>query len=153
MSHSSWPRALLFDLAHNNAVVSIIRGWLHCLTPESIVRFLANNILMFDLAWCLVMAQIQISLIKKNKDGHLEHSLPPYHWQLLIFTLAPSPSPFRGRDMCIIPKALVTFSKLSIIHNLTGRKISYIVWFLKYRWVQTCFVFHTNDLKHIMTVR
>ena len=62
-SYSNWPRALLFDLAHKQWN-GIIKGWLHYLTSESKGRFIANNIL---LAWCLVIAQIQFSLIKKNK--------------------------------------------------------------------------------------
>ena len=75
MSHSNWPRVLLFDLAHKQCN-GIIKGWLHCLTSESKGRFLVNNIL-FGSAWCLVMAQIQFSLIKKIKIGHPEHSLTP----------------------------------------------------------------------------
>ena len=63
-SHSKWPRVLLFDLAHKQCN-RIIKGWLHCLTPESVGKFLVSNILMFDSAWCLWMAQIQFSLIKK----------------------------------------------------------------------------------------
>ena len=51
-SHSNWPRVLLFDLAHKQCN-GIIKGWLHCLTPESIGRFLVNDILMFDSAWCM----------------------------------------------------------------------------------------------------
>ena len=35
---------------------------------ESIGRTFVNNMLMFDSAWCLVMAQTQFSLIKKSKD-------------------------------------------------------------------------------------
>ena len=63
-SHSNWLRVLLFDLAHK-PWNGIIKGWLHCLTPGSIGRLLVNNILMFDSTWCLVMAQIQFSLIKR----------------------------------------------------------------------------------------
>ena len=54
-SCSNWPRVLLLDLAHKQRN-GIIKGWLHCLTPESKGRFLFNNISMFDSAWCLVMA-------------------------------------------------------------------------------------------------
>ena len=46
-SHSNWPRVLSFDLAHKQCN-DIIKGWLHCLTPESIETFLVNNILMFE---------------------------------------------------------------------------------------------------------
>ena len=69
-SCSNWPRVPFFDLAHKHCNV-IIKGWLHCLTPESKRRFLVNNIL-FDSPWCLVMAQIQFSLIKKMKIGRPE---------------------------------------------------------------------------------
>ena len=44
---------------------------------ESEGRLLVNNILRFGSARCLVMKQIQFSLIKKTKIGHPEHSLPP----------------------------------------------------------------------------
>ena len=73
-SYSDWPRVLLFDLAHKQCN-DIIKGWFHCLTPESVGRFLVNNMLMFDSAWCLVMVQIQFSLIKKRTIGRPEHSL------------------------------------------------------------------------------
>ena len=68
--------AFYFDLAHKECN-SIIKGWLRCLRSESIGRFFANNILMFDSARFLVMAQIQCSLIKKIKIGCPEHPLPP----------------------------------------------------------------------------
>ena len=80
-SHSNWPRVLLFNSAHKQCV-GVIKGWLLCLTPESLGRFPVNNILMFDSAWCLVMVQIQFSLIKVNKD-----------WTSR--TLATSPAPVR----------------------------------------------------------
>ena len=63
-SHSNWPCVLLFNLAYKQCN-RLIKGWLHCLTSESKGRFFVNNILIFDSAWCLVMAQIQFSLIKK----------------------------------------------------------------------------------------
>ena len=75
-SHSNWPLVLLFDLAHKRCS-GIIKGWLRCLTSESKGRFLVNNILMFGLAWCLVMTQIQFSL-RKKKIGRPEHSLIPH---------------------------------------------------------------------------
>ena len=37
---------LLVDLAHKQCN-GIIKGWLHCLTPEPTGRFLVNNELMF----------------------------------------------------------------------------------------------------------
>ena len=85
MSHSNWPRVVLFDLAHRQCN-GIIKGWPHCLTSESNGRFLVNDILTFGSAWCLVMAQIQFSLIKKIKTWRPQHSLtlhplppPPLH--------------------------------------------------------------------------
>ena len=66
MSHSNWPRVLLFDLARKQCN-GIIKGWIHRLTSESKGKFLVNNILMFCSAWCLVMTQIRFSLIKKIK--------------------------------------------------------------------------------------
>ena len=66
-SYSNWQCFLLFDLAHKECNY-IIKVWLHCLTSESNRRFLFDNILMFGSTWYLVTAQIQFSLIKKNKD-------------------------------------------------------------------------------------
>ena len=63
-SHLNWQHVLLFDLAHKQCN-GIIKGWLDCLTPESIGRFLVNNLLMFDWRLCQVMAQIKFSLTKK----------------------------------------------------------------------------------------
>ena len=47
VSHSNWPRVLLFDSAHKQSN-GIIKGWLQCLTPVVIGRFLVNNIITFD---------------------------------------------------------------------------------------------------------
>ena len=71
MSHSNWPRVLLFDLAHKKCS-DIINGWLHCLTSGSKGGFLVN-------VWprCLVMTQIQFSLLKKNLDVHNTREPPP----------------------------------------------------------------------------
>ena len=66
-SHSNWSRVLLFDFALKQCN-GITKGWFHCLKSDSKGRFLVNNILMFGSAWCLVMVQIQFSLIKKDKD-------------------------------------------------------------------------------------
>ena len=105
-SHSNWQCVLLFDLAHKQCI-GIIKGWLRCLTPEAKGRFLANNILMLGSAWCLVMAQIQFSLIKKIKIGRREHSLTPspaplrsitYH-----FCLNPHlPTPLKVDAICVL---------------------------------------------------
>ena len=75
--HSNWTRALLFDLSPKQCN-GILKGWFHCRTPEWKRQFLVNNILMFGSAWCLVMAQIQFSLIKKLKIGRPEHWLTPH---------------------------------------------------------------------------
>ena len=72
-SNWNWPRVLLLDLAHKQCN-GIIKGWLHCLTSELKGRFLVNNMLLLGSAWCLVMVEIQFSLIK---IGRPEHSLTP----------------------------------------------------------------------------
>ena len=71
---------------------------------QSIGRFFVNNILMFDSAWCLVMAQTQFSVIKKIKIGSPEDLLPPTLLRSTTsnFCLAPTPHlPQNGRHMCI----------------------------------------------------
>ena len=73
-SYSKRPCVLLFALAHKQCN-GIIKGWLHCLMLESKGRFLANNTL---LAWCLVMVQIQFTLIKQNKDWASRTLANPY---------------------------------------------------------------------------
>ena len=75
-SHSNWPRVRLFDLAHKQCN-GIIKEWRYCLTPELIEKFLIINILMFDSARYLVMAQIQFSVIKIIKIGRPERLLHP----------------------------------------------------------------------------
>ena len=61
-------------------MVSLKDGYFQLnLTLDSIGRFLANNIIMFDSA-CLFIVQIQFSLLKKIKAGRREHSQPPYIW-------------------------------------------------------------------------
>ena len=74
-SHSNWPRVLVFELTCKKCN-GIIKGWPHCLTSGSKGRFLVNIILMFSSAWCLVMARIQLSLIKKT-NRRPEHSVTP----------------------------------------------------------------------------
>ena len=87
-----------------------------CLTLDSIGRFWVTNILMFDSAWCQVMAQIQFSLIKKSCTFRILVTSPPsyirYH---LIFTSPPStPYPPHTHNnlttlqhpSCIIPNNL-----------------------------------------------
>ena len=93
----------------------IIKRWLHYLMSVSKERFL-GNILMFGSVWCLVMAEIQFSLIKKiNKDWTSRTlanpptpppppptsnniSFLPYH---LMFNDSRSPESFRmGKTKC-----------------------------------------------------
>ena len=92
-SHSNWPCVLLFDLAHKQCN-GIIKEWLHYLKHELIGRFLVNNILTFDSAWELVMAQIQFSLTKEIKivrpDCTPYHPHPPHHTHTHTHTPLPS---------------------------------------------------------------
>ena len=70
---------LLFDLSHKqyNGIIKDVRErWFYCLTSELKERYLINNILSGSV-WCLVMVEIQYSLIKKIKIGRPEHSLTP----------------------------------------------------------------------------
>ena len=71
-SHSNWSRVLLFDAAHKQCN-SVIKGWLQCLSPESIGRFLVNNV------WGLSMRSgHSANLVFFNKElkiGRPEHSL------------------------------------------------------------------------------
>ena len=102
MSHSNWPRVLLFDLA-NKQCNGIIKGWFHYLTSQSKGRFLVNNILMFGSAWCLVMAQIQFSLIKKIKIGRPEHSLTPHPVRPITSHFSLPQPPHKVDVICVSP--------------------------------------------------
>ena len=111
-SHSNWPRVLLFYLAHIQWN-GIIKGRLDWLTSESQGRFLVNNIL-FDSAWCLVMAQIQFSLIKKQRLDIQNTSLLPTplrpitsHFWLTVHTL-------------ILPKVHVIFVSITLTLVILG---------------------------------
>ena len=91
-SHSNWPGVLLFDIA-NKQCNDIIKEWLHCLTPESIRRFLIINVLMFDSAWCLVMVQLskylfatKIKLGRKKIVEQIYTSLPTLITKVFVFT-------------------------------------------------------------------
>ena len=81
---------------------------LHCLTSESKGRFLVNNTLMFGPVFCLVMAQIQLSLIKKIEIGRPEHSLPPtpLHPFLSHFCFMPPP-PFKVDVISVSPPKVI----------------------------------------------
>ena len=68
-SYLNWPRVLLFDLDQKQCN-DIIKEWLDCLTPESIRRFLVNDIL-------IIMAQNPIFFNEKIRIGRPEHSLTP----------------------------------------------------------------------------
>ena len=92
----------------------IIKGWLHCLTSESKRRFLVNNIL-FSSAWCLVMAQIQFSLIKKRFGAQNACCTPEplYIRKRPIFILPlPHPHPHTPPNPPTLPPPL---SKLNVI--------------------------------------
>ena len=99
-SHSNWPCVLLFDLAHKQCN-GIIKETLHYLKCELIGRFLVSNILMFDSAWDLVMAQIQFSLIKEMKI--VRPDCTPYHPipHITHTHIHTHPFPQSGRHMCI----------------------------------------------------
>ena len=70
---------------------------------------------MLDSAWCLVMAQIQFSLIKK-KIGRPEHLLSPdpLHPITSHFCLNPPIPPQSGRHMCITPTNNLHFANIKI---------------------------------------
>ena len=91
----------MFKLAYKQCSC-FIKGWFHCLTSESKGRFLVKNVLMFGSAWCLFMAQIQFSLIKKIKIGRPEHLQMPHPLYLITshFCLTPTFSQ-SGRHMWI----------------------------------------------------
>ena len=122
MSNSHWPRLLLFDLAHTQCN-GIIKGWLHCLTPETIGRFLVNNIL-FGSARCLIMALIRFSLIKKQRLDVQNTSLTPTptsdNISFLLYPhprpLPPSPpSPSKWTSYVYHPLAKRTFSTTKMV--------------------------------------
>ena len=88
--------------------------------------FLVNIILMFASTRCLVMVQIQFSLIKKAKIGHPEHSLhpPPLPHPPTSDNISflPYPPPLQGgRHMFITPYLKIT--KIFRIHR-TVKKYS-----------------------------
>ena len=127
--HLNWPHILLFDLAGKQCY-GIIKGLLHCLTSESKRRFLVNNILTFGWAWCLVMAQIQFSLIKKMinkylfniskyKIGHQEHPLSP----LPLASLSAITSHFRLSPIPLKMEVICDSPLIRIITFLTKPKI------------------------------
>ena len=105
-------QGLLFGYYMLSTKFIIIKGWLHCLTSESKRRFLVSNIL-FGSAWCLVIAQIQFSLINKiGRSEHLLHPPTPLSLTRIHFYLTPAPAapPHRppiphqaGCHMCIAP--------------------------------------------------
>ena len=86
-------QGLLFGYYMLSTKFIIIKGWLHCLTSESKRRFLVSNIL-FGSAWCLVIAQIQFSLINKiGRSEHLLHPPTPLSLTRIHFYLTPTPPP------------------------------------------------------------
>ena len=113
--HSNWPRVLMFNLTHKQCN-GIIKGWLHCLTSETKGRFLVNNTLMFCSAWCLVMAQIRISLIKKTKIECPELSLTRHPPTSDNISFLPYPLPLLKVDFkCVLPLIMQPlYSKLNV---------------------------------------
>ena len=67
--------------------------------------FLSIIYYCIDSTWCMVMTQIQFSLIKRIKIGRPEHSLPsPPTFANISFWPYRSPTPYplqSGRHMCI----------------------------------------------------
>ena len=83
----------LFGYYMSSTKLIIMKGWLHCLISESNGRFLVSNIL-FGSAWCLVIAQIQFSLINKiGRSEHLLHPPTPLSLTRIGFYLTPAPAP------------------------------------------------------------
>ena len=97
-------QGLLFGYYMLSTKFIIIKGWLHCLTSESKRRFLVSNIL-FGSAWCLVIAQIQFSLINKiGRSEHLLHPSTPLSLTRIHFYLTPAlapPSPIKLDVICV----------------------------------------------------
>ena len=129
-SHSKWPRVLLFDLAHEQRN-GIIKGWLHCQTLQWKGRFLVNAIYLVQ--HCVVMAEIQFSLIKKKiKIGRPEHSLTsqPPKFDNISFLPYPPP-PVKVDVRCVSPLGRTLKNKKPIkIRKAPERE--YI--FSKYSW-------------------
>ena len=74
-----WLHVLLLALVHRYyyGIMKGIDTTMSSASGEPKKRFIVNNILMVGSAWCLVMAQIQLSLIKKIRIERPEHSLKP----------------------------------------------------------------------------
>ena len=73
------------------------------------------NISTFGSAWCLFMAQIQFSLIKRIKIGCPEHSLPlttlrPIISHFCLNPTPPHPSPLKVDVICVSPLMFITCS-------------------------------------------
>ena len=83
---------------------------------SKISRTLVNNLLSFDSAWCLVIAQIQFSLIKNIKivtSRTLAKLSRPYVLQHLIFPLLLHPS-FKLDVICVL--SLTTLAASDLFH-------------------------------------
>ena len=85
----------------------IIKGWSCC------QRILVNHILMFGLAWCLITAQIQFSLIKKIKIGRTEHLLTPHPLcpTTSYFCLTTLPTSLKVEVICVSPRIMFLLYK------------------------------------------
>ena len=85
-SHSNSPRVLLIDLAHKQCI-GIIKGWLH----------------MFGSS-CLVTAQIQFSLIKKDEDWTSSTLANPQSSTSDNISFLPyPPTPLKVDVICVSP--------------------------------------------------
>ena len=64
--HSNWPRVLYFDLTYGRCNGIIGDGF--CWRRSQWGDFFFGGVPMFGSAWCLVMAHIQFSFIKRGID-------------------------------------------------------------------------------------
>ena len=99
-SHSNWPLVILLDSNHRQCN-GIIKECLHSPTSESKGRFIVNNLLMFGSPSCLVMAQIQFSLMKKIKIGRPEYLLTPHPPTSDNISFLPFPFPPNVDVVCV----------------------------------------------------
>ena len=133
---------LLFDLSHKqyNGIIKDVRErWFYCLTSELKERYLINNILSGSV-WCLVMVEIQYSLIKKIKIGRPEHSLTPYPLRPITSHFPPTPStPFKVDVICVSPLILHTLQ-----WNLKTRFLTTMTLISMFDWV---YLYNTESLK------
>ena len=111
-SHSNWLCILLFDLAHKQCS-GITKGWLYCLTPESIAHR-ETPFQSYINDWLSMMSGHCANPIffnkKKDWTSRTLTITPPHplHPLTSYFALTPTPSPhlpYSGSHMYIIPEA------------------------------------------------